>query len=526
MILLGFGLTSRAQCLEWVSRPNAYSNIQNIGKDLFKVTDSAGRIGVMRGDGEVAVEVKYGDLTPYAEGRALLLGFDRRRILGLLDEKGNMVRDFSNVEYYVGRYPYFKEGRLPFSDAEGFMGYLNERGEAVVSPSYFFCAPFQDGVAAVQYSSGEYGLIGKGGKSAIVSNYKYPFISNPVNGQVLAITGTRKGADALHIYDIDGAQLKKVITLEEGENISLSDDFTAVECQKGNKYYIDDQWRISGTNSGKAIPAIPEEESEFLGESSSLLAKINAQEGGDNGVKIVYDGYLTANNMFRYASLAGEHAVVGTREGGVGLLRLNRAADMEVLPLDSVVNFHHYGRKDLMFEVDLNSVDPDRLVVLRNDGLNLVTSRLESKGGKHFLRIPYYAPHADIDDVSDEEMDLTFIYDGLDWRHETVNVRSCHKPGYEVSISGDPKVNASGRATLNIGVRSLNGPANASVSISGVGTRTLDGESLTVPVTVTVADNATRKFEYDIMINEDKCPIFKGTVSKSVQGNRRTAAGK
>ena len=138
----------------------------------------------------------------------------------------------------VPRYPYYKEGRLAVSTKDGLFGFLNEQGSFVIDPQFYFAGPFQNGIAAVQYPNTDYGLINKSGRSVIVSDERYPFISSPVDGKVLAIRGSRKGGDQLSIMRIEGTRLKKDKVLEDGMNIWLSDDFSTIECQLGHTYHI------------------------------------------------------------------------------------------------------------------------------------------------------------------------------------------------------------------------------------------------------------------------------------------------
>lgn len=516
LLIFGLSMTAGAQTMDWLFHPGEYSQIAYLGHDLFKVCNPQGKWGIVRADGHTSIDVKYDSITSFVENKALLLDKAGRRILGIVNVAGEMVKDVSSLEYYVTRYPNFRENLLPFCNRAGMSGYLNERGDVAIEPAYYFAAPFQGGIAAVQYQTGDFGLINKGGKPAIISNSTYPFISSPVNGQVLAITGSRKGGNALHIFKIDGTRLKKVKTLEDGMNIWLSDDFASVECQKGNRYYIDNQWRVSGSNSGNLLPSIAEEAAPFHTETSTLLGKTDVE----GGIKITYLGNPIVNNVFPDVDTVDDYAIVSSRDGRVGVLRLNKSAAIEIKTPSAPVVFYHNEPAEVLLDVDLKAVNPDKLHWYRNETGYLTHSALEFVDGKYQLRMPYFKACDVVDSISAEAVDIAFTYDGLDWMHHMVVLESLHKNGYDVSVSGGNVADANGRCTMFININCLNGDADGKVVIQGVKTERLVGDGIRIPITESVPDNASKTFTYTVRIIEQGCPPYSTQVSKTVQGRR------
>lgn len=513
---LGFALCANGQSMDWLCHPGEYAEISYLGNDLFKVRNSLGKCGIIHADGRKTIDVKYDSITPFAENKALLLDGDGKRLLGIINNRGEMIKNVEAHEYYVTKYPCYKEGRLSFTDKDGLSGYLNERGEVSIEPDYYLAAPFQDGIAAVQYQSGSYGLINKGGTSAIISNSEYPFISSPVDGCVLAITGSRKGADALRIFKIDGTKLKSLKTLEDGMNIWLSDDFTTIECQKGGRYYIDDQWRVAGSNTDNELPQISDESPAFHIESSKILGKSRTE----GGLRITYLGNPIVNNVFPDISTFDDYAIVRSRDGKVGVLRLNKSAAIDIKAPASAIVFYHNRPVEMLLDVDLKAVNPDKLHWYRNDTGYLTHSSLEYNNGKYQLRMPYYKSNSQADVKEKESVDIAFTYDGLDWMHHELAIESMHKNDdrFEVSLSVINGPDANGKCDIVINIKSLNGLANGKVIVPGVKTEKIDGDNLSIPLTVQVPQNASKTFTYTIRIEEDGCPAYSASVSKTIQG--------
>lgn len=512
----GFTLCANAQSMDWLCYPGEYAEVSYLGHDLFKVKNSLGKCGVIHADGKQAIEVRYDSITPFVENKALLLDREGKRLLGIIDSQGNMIKDVASFEYYVTKYPNYKEGRLAFSNKAGMSGYLDERGEISIVPDYFLAAPFQNGIAAVQYRTGDYGLINKGGKSAIISNSEYPFISSPVNGYVLAITGSIKGGNALRLFKIDGAKLKTEKTLENGMNIWLSDDFTTVECQKGNRYYIDDQWRISGSNTDNELPKIVDDPQSFYTETSKTLGKSNVE----GGLQITYLGNPIVNNVFPNVSTVDDYAIVYSKDGKVGVLRLNKSAAIDIKVPTAPVVFYHNRPVEVLLDVDLKAVNPDKLHWYRNDMGYLTHSSLEYNDGKYQLRMPYYKSNSNPDELIEENVDIAFTYDGLDWMHHTISIESVHQNQnrFEVSVTGRAVADANGKCSLSININSLNGVAKGKVMIPGIKTEQINGETLEIPIVVTVPDNVSKNYSFSVTIEEDGCPAYTTTISKVIQG--------
>lgn len=507
-------LSAGAQSMDWLCHPGEYSKIEYMGGDLFKVRTFKGKWGIMHANGDMQVSTDYDSITPFVENRALLLDKSGKRLLGLVASDGQIVKRFVDDEIYVSRYPNFKEGRLAFGRRDGLYGYMNDQGTVVVEPQYYLAAPFQDGVATVQYSSEDYGLINKAGRSVIVSNERYPFISSPVNNQVLVIKGSRKGADQLVLMKIVGTSLKKQKVLEDGMNIWLSDDFSTVECQLGHTYNLDSQWRIVSSSHNANLPAIVAEPSNVITESTTILSKV-ASEGG---MKITYLGNPIMDYVFPdVATYSKKYAVVHSKDGKVGVLILNPSAAITITASSEPTNFSHNELKDVVLDVELVDVDPAKIKWYRNDQGWLTHSTLEQVNGKWKLRMPYFKAASTYNVIASETVDIAITYDGLDWLHQSVAVKSLHTPGYQVLLMGSDTTDDNGNAKLSLEIKTTDGStAEGTISINGASPVAFKGDGKTIPLTVNVPEGNSKKFSYSVMISEDGCPEYSTTVTKTV----------
>lgn len=76
--------------------------------------------------------------------------------------------------------------------------------------------------------------------------------------------------------------------------VDLSDDFRYLMSQNGHHYFIDNQWRISGSNYNYKLPYELKDSFSFITESSELLSKQETK----NGIQITYLGKPILEHAF------------------------------------------------------------------------------------------------------------------------------------------------------------------------------------------------------------------------------------
>ena len=512
--------------MEWLCRPGKYSDILYMGFDLFKVKDDAGKWGVISAQGKEVLDVSHDSITHFVENRALILDKSGHRIMGILDTDGTMIKSFENDEFFTTSYPYYKEGLLGYKDKNGLCGYINAMGDVSIRPRFYLAAPFQNGIATVQYADGDgyYGLINKSGGSAIISDTKYRFLSSLVNGQLLAVTSSSRGGDLLRIMELDVNRLKAKKTLEKKMFVDLSDDFTYLVSQNGHHYFIDNQWRITGANYSFKLPYQITDKQTFITESSELLSKQYTQ----NGVQITYMGKPILEHSFdKVETYEKKYAIVDAKDKSIGILKLNPSAGIEVFEPTQVFVFNHNPLPSVLtanldeiepeqyieVAVDIKDVNPKQLkCYINEDGYLRYAPLKQQDNGDWKIHLPYFQSDTEFNNVISNSIDIAITYDGLEWMHRTVKIMTKHEPGYDISIS------SVGKNKIEITVQSIRGIPNRQTRIDVTGQKTtyLSGDKKVISIPVNVAEGESKIFTYTVTVAEEGCPIIKRIVSKTI----------
>lgn len=519
-----------AQSMEWLCRPGKFTEIQYLGYDLFKVKNENGKWGILSDNGKQVLEAKHDSITPFVENRALVLDKNGKKIISIINQNGEIIKSFTREAVYTTAYPYYKEGLLPYKDKNGLCGYLNLQGNISIKARFYLAAPFQNNIATVQYDDGYFGLINKSGNSAIISDTKYRFLSSPVGNYLLALTAYSRGGDLLRIMKLDGNQLTSTKKLESKMFVDLSDDYTFLTSQSGHHYFIDNQWRITGTNYNLKLPYTIKDPHRFIAESSELLSKQETR----NGTQITYMGKPILENSFdNVETYEKKYAIVSAKNKKIGVLRLNPSAGIELIAPAQPVTFYHNPMypglsadfketepaQYIKVKVDMKDVDPRQLKCYINENGYLRYAPLKQHNDTWYLHLPYFRPDTKFGNTTAHKTDIAITYDGLDWMHRLITIASKHEQGYKIKVSGNNITDETGKATINIEIQSINGSPgpSAQVRISGQQPLPLKGDKTTIPLNVSIPDSGESKtFNYTITVSEEGCPTIKQEISKKI----------
>lgn len=532
-LLVSFSISHlMAQSMEWLCRPGKFSDIQYMGFDLFKVRNNVDKWGIVSAEGKEVLDVEYDSITPFVENRALIMDEAGRRILGILDTNGDIIKSFENEEIYATSYPYYKDGLLGYKERNGLCGYINSIGRISISARFYLAAPFQDGVATVQYADGDgyYGLINKSGGSAIISDTKYKYLSSVVDGQLLAVTSSSRGGDLLRIMRLDVNRLKAIKTLESKMFVDLSDDFTYLVSQNGHHYFIDNQWRITGANYKFKLPYQIIDKQTFITESAELLSK----QYSEDGMQITYMGKPILEHSFdKVETYEKKYAIVCAKDKTIGILKLNPSAGIEVIEPTRVFVFNHNPlpptltanldeiepEQYIEVSVDIKDVNTEQLKCYINEDGYLRYAPLKQQNGVWKLHLPYFQSDTKFDNIVSNTIDIAVTYDGLDWMHRSVKLLTKHEPGYDIEVSGNNATNESGQGFIEIIVQSIKGVPNRQIRVDVTGHETVyfkgDKKVISIPVSG-IPEGKSRTFTYTVTVAEEGCPIIKKAVSKTI----------
>lgn len=149
----------------------AYSYISNYqnGRALFAGTAEDGRYlyGFLNKQGKEVIPLKYESATDFNEGKAVVRVVDGK--YELIDLNGKTLQSYSKA--FVGA---LSEGLMAFQqEAAGEFGFMNEKGDIVIEPSFAGAQAYKEGRAVVNTDDTffKYGLIDQAGKFVIEPKY-------------------------------------------------------------------------------------------------------------------------------------------------------------------------------------------------------------------------------------------------------------------------------------------------------------------------------------------------------------------
>ena len=149
LLILPFFVT--AQTVKWALKP-AYSSISYFSENLYLVK-SGNKSGIVDSYGKFMIN-DADSITPYVEGHSLSLKKYGNLwiVLGIMDESGKVNKPEGS--FFVASYPYFSEGFLSVSNADGAYGFINILGKETIPCKYKTTHPFSEGLSSVTLNNG------------------------------------------------------------------------------------------------------------------------------------------------------------------------------------------------------------------------------------------------------------------------------------------------------------------------------------------------------------------------------------
>ena len=164
-----FAINSFAQSMVWSLPPSDYSNIQQIGHQIFRVTDANGKLLIIKSDGSLTVPCD--EVTPFYNHWALLISNEgnEKRVVGCISIDGN-CNAFNNVYYAMPGQMFFSEGLLTVENKSKRKVYIDVTGQEVIGgdKKYYDIKPFSEGYAVVFKNENTKFLIDKSGKNVSI----------------------------------------------------------------------------------------------------------------------------------------------------------------------------------------------------------------------------------------------------------------------------------------------------------------------------------------------------------------------
>ena len=528
LLAILYVIPSFSQTMEWHIKDN-YVDVKYMGNNLFKVKNSSGKWGVINEYGETTVAIQYDSITPIVENRALLLDATGQFLSGIINEKGQIIKTFSNNEVFVS-FPYFNEGMLAYCVYVGgydLFGYLDINGNTRIEPKYFWAAPFNNGKAVVQYKSKNYGLIDKSGSTALNDNRKFKFISTPVDNTLLIAVGGNRGDEIALVKLKANGKLDEIEKLEKvtGYSVRITpNEFKNISYQNGNTYYFDNAMRLISSSTGRTFNEPLTYNNTLL--SSSSFKKIREQDGW----KILYAGNTLFQSSFRDISFcSNEYAIVTSQRNTLGVLKLNENGSVSIQDIPSQAEFYHNNAIKGNLTLSIDGLFASSQVQIGVIGLK------ENNQEEKFPPIPagyngifnqpisFFIPATNFDSEVSLPVKVNLYIDGMLYKTENKEFTGVHKRAFRVSDANAPEYSSpDGNATITFGVQSLESEpsSSAKVIVSGASNQSkrFNGkESLHFEVPVIVPVEQIKTFTFTVIIKEEGCPSYTRTISKTIK---------
>lgn len=501
------------QSVDWLLEPSNYADISYMGHDLFKFK-TRGKCGIYNAlKQEIVLEAKYDSITNMVEGHCIALDATGENILAIINEQGG-VKDLSSRNYVVSSYPHFKEGYLVYGDLNvNLYGYLDWNGRIAIEPQFYQAAPFQQGIAPVKYPSEQYGLINTTGSTAMFSDTEFLFLSSPVNGQLIGKTNSTRGGNQLKIYQLEGAKLKEVKTLESKVgNITVSGNFTQIGCALNSHiYYLDNQQRIIKANYAVSLPQVSDIAGTVVGESQKTLGKKKI----DNAFQLTYEGHPFMDELFRNVLIYDDKYIMArSSQGALGVLKFSPTSAVHLKSPAKTIVFCHNEKQDIGIPI-----------VVQDTDLSNVRFYIEKNGARRELTtvngnliVPCFIADGQFDNIKKSSVIIVITKNEMDWQKQSVSISSVHEKGYSINISGPQTTAADGSATITITVQAKNKMANASatISINGQAQGLINGQYKTITLQRSVPKGNTLSFSFNVIVAEEGCPNVQMTKTLSI----------
>ena len=527
LLAILYVIPSFSQTMEWHIKDN-YVDVKYMGNNLFKVKNFKGKWGVINEYGDTTVVIQYDSITPIVENRALLLDITGQNLKGIINEKGQIIKSFDNIEIIVN-FPFYSEGMLAYrvKDIEGNygpFGYLDTNGDTRIEQQYYWAAPFNDGKAVIQYKSKNFGLINKSGGPELNDNRKFKFMSTPVDNKLLIAVGSNRGDEISLVTLGANGKLNEVEKLEKKTGYSVNfNDYKTISYQNGNRYYFDNAMRLVSSSTGRTFNK-PLTNGIKLPNSSNFEKK---REQG--GWKIMHSGNMLSSS-FRDISFCGnEYAIVTSQRNTMGVLKLNNNGNISIQNVPAQAEFYHKATVKGNIAVNISGLFSSSQVQIGVIGLkeNNQEEKFNIEAGYegiHNIPISYFIPATNFESEVKLPIKVNLYIDEMLYKTETKELVGIHKKAYKVSDADAPEFsNPDGSQTITFSVQSLEGTPSSSarVSISGATNQTKrfnNGEkSLTFKVPVKVPMELEKTFSFIVTIKEDDCPSYTKTIKRTIK---------
>lgn len=223
-------------------------------QDGMALVSSGGLYGYIDTKGNYIINPVYSDATTFTEDIAWVV--EKEGAPTAINKKGEVLFTLKEADAVYS----FSDGMAryrivsPYNEKEYLYGFVNRKGESVVTPAYSDARDFSEGVAAVANENGEYGYINKKGELAV--NYQFGDAKPFYKGRAIVCDGTAYGTiDKSGKYVIN-PQFGYMFQDEKDYEIQLQDGRQWGWCDAKGKIFINPQFDAIDSFEGNDLAPV------------------------------------------------------------------------------------------------------------------------------------------------------------------------------------------------------------------------------------------------------------------------------
>lgn len=468
-------LAAKSQIAYWELHP-IYGSVKIMSNGDYLVSQN-GKYGIIGSNEKEILPAQYDSIGDFKNGSALVFKNDKNRLVGFVNENGEMTTIEDQFRLIDIKNAHFSDGYLPvWSTIKKEYYYISQKNGESYGP-YNCVNPFKEGYASVITNSAKdrntYSII----KAEDMSNVSFGqnidpgdinFTSTPNNGKAIVVIKKQ-----FFEYDLNNGQLRPLTIDGTFEKHSLvTADSKNIMAQK-----TDDGFRISAKNavfnfdnimrlfSSKYQGQVEKKTNIQLEKEDSPSSEISKYS--DNGgilVGLLYKGDRLLPQQFEdIIQIVGNKAVV-KQKGKYGVIKIdsNSTFSFKLNDNKSIAFEHGYCNSSLLVtfppyinpstaKVESYTKECELKAETRKDNQNVETSS-----------IMYDCQMTMNDDITEDVQPVVYrfsvAYDGLYSKIYTISLNERYIKAYDVSITAERfKDNI---ADIDFEVKSLNADGN------------------------------------------------------------------
>lgn len=432
-LLFCIGTTAFSQSAYWKMFPK-YDDMEIISPDLIMVREGQ-FYGIIDYDGKIIAETKYTEITPFYDGRSLLL--DNDELKGIMNRSGDIIS--FNANYSVDkRSAYFSEGLLAVQKDKNLWGYLDVNGKEKIPCMYTKAFPFFYGYASVRTKKNYFIHINQDNQISILKEgfkdenmiFASSFTLDPANpSNPFAILVNKKGV--VFMRGLLGNKMPSSTNERIKENTIIGG---VNRCILGQEYtyLFNPDWTLREMR-GKQISRkykVVEVAADKLEQKN--VAQVNSNVGQQQKRSLTFRNKVIFENLFDEIISLRDMRHIVSFNGKYGIIDITAENLLTVKSSVVTTLINHHVPMTLTFDVEVSDFlkehEIEKMTVIASSG-NILNPTFKS-GKLSFDYVPTFKPGVD---GYSESFDVNYQLEGLTYPSQQIKATFKHENAFTVT---------------------------------------------------------------------------------------------